>query len=78
MPIQTISAQIEGTHPMYADLPPVLTPKQLAEFIHTTENTLAQERFKGVGPAYTKCGARVRYLREDVIAYLQANRVATA
>jgi len=63
---------------MLDGMPPVMTPKQLAQIIHTTENTLAQERFKGIGPAYTKCGARVRYLREDVIAYLQANRVATS
>jgi len=78
MAIQTIGTQIEGTPPMLDGMPPVMTPKQLAQIIHTTENTLAQERFKGIGPAYTKCGARVRYLREDVIAYLQANRVATS
>lgn len=57
------------------ELPPVATPKQLADLIHSTQGSLAQDRYHGRGIPFVKIGKRVRYLRDDVLAYLQANRM---
>jgi hypothetical protein len=56
------------------DLPPLATPSQLAEILQTTVDSLAQDRYRRRGVPWTKVGGRVRYLREDVLAYLVANR----
>jgi hypothetical protein len=57
------------------ELPPVITPSVVAAFMHTTINSLAQDRYLGRGIPFVKFGKRVRYLRSDVLAYLAANRV---
>lgn len=56
----------------------ILTAKQLAELIQTSEASLAQDRWRGRGVPFIKFGGRVRYLRSDVLAYLAANRVGGA
>lgn len=57
------------------DLPEVATPKQLAEYFQTTESALAQDRYLGRGVPFIKVGnKRVRYLRSDVLAYLESQR----
>lgn len=53
----------------------VLTAKQVAQMVHTTEASLAQDRYRGVGLPYTKINRRVRYLKSDVMAYLVQHRV---
>lgn len=58
-----------------ATWPPVMTPKYLAAALEISEASLAQDRYRGRGVPFTKCGARVRYLREDVLKYLQGNRM---
>lgn len=60
------------------DLPAVITPKQLADFISTTTAALSQDRYLGKGIPFTRIGSRVRYLRSDVAAYLAANRVESS
>ncbi|AXO25809.1 helix-turn-helix domain-containing protein [Mycobacterium avium subsp. hominissuis] len=57
-------------------LPPVATARQLADFLGTTEASLAQDRYLRRGVPYTRVGRRIRYLREDVLKYLQANRIS--
>lgn len=57
------------------ELPEVAKPEQLATYIHTTTDALAQDRYRRRGIPYVKIGGRVRYLREDVLAYFSANRV---
>lgn len=52
----------------------VVKPKDLAEYIGTTEAALAQDRYLGRGLPYLKTGCRVRYSKVDVIAYLNAAR----
>ena len=48
-----------------------------------TEGTLAQWRFRGIGPAYTvvsgsgKGNGRILYLGSDVNSFLDARRVVT-
>lgn len=56
------------------DLPEVATSKQLAAYLQTTEASLAQERYLGRGVPFIKVGKRVRYLRGDVLAYLESQR----
>lgn len=55
------------------DLPALLTPSELAKFMRTTTNSLAQERYLGRGVPFIKNGRRVLYARADVLAYLEAN-----
>lgn len=62
--------------PNLSDLPKFLTTKQLAELLDLSAETLANERYLGVGIPYYKVGKRVRYSLDDVIAYLEANRVS--
>lgn len=58
------------------EMPPVMPPQFLAEFLQVSTEALAQDRFHGRGIPFVKIGAkRVRYLREDVLKYLQDNRM---
>ena len=57
------------------NLPEIATPKQVAEHLGTTVNSLAQDRYNKRGLPYTRFGGRIRYLRADVLDYLAANRV---
>ena len=55
--------------------PELATPVEVADFMHTTTATLAQERYQGRGIPYVKHGRRVLYRWDDVHAYLDANTV---
>ncbi|MFE9922279.1 helix-turn-helix transcriptional regulator [Streptomyces sp. NPDC005774] len=59
-----------------------LSPRQLAEELGVSTRTLANWRWSGVGPRYTKLGdgrtARVRYRRADVDAWLKARESGAA
>jgi len=59
------------------ELPEVMTPAEVAQFLRTTTASLAQDRYLGRGIPYTKFTKRVRYLRQDVFDYLAANRRRT-
>ncbi|WP_104183588.1 helix-turn-helix domain-containing protein [Mycobacterium avium] len=56
------------------ELPPLLTPPELAQVLRTTTNSLAQERYLGRGVPFIKNGRRILYARSDVLAYLEQNR----
>lgn len=58
--------------------PEVATPKQTAEFVSSTVQALAQDRYLNRGLPYVKFGGRIRYLRQDVLDYMAANRVTPA
>lgn len=60
-----------------SELPPIITPPELAPVIRTTVDSLAQDRYRNTGIPFVKVGRRVRYLRADVARYLMANRKAT-
>ena len=62
---------------MMSDLPKLLTAKELAEILGVSQETLAQNRYLGQGVPYIKVGVRIRYRLDDVIAYLEANRIGT-
>ncbi|GGY27578.1 helix-turn-helix transcriptional regulator [Streptomyces collinus] len=59
-----------------------LTPRDLAEELGVSTQTLANWRWTGVGPRYTKLGdgrtSPVRYRRADVDAWLQARENGAA
>lgn len=57
------------------DLPELATPKQIAELLSISESSLAQDRYLSQGIPFIRIGRRVRYQRDDVIAFLTANRV---
>ncbi len=60
---------------MPEDLPLVAKAEQVAVVVQTTVDALAQDRYRRRGIPYVKIGGRVRYLRDDVLGYLTANRI---
>ena len=54
-----------------------LTPLQAARIVGLSAKTLARYRVKGKGPVFAKLGGRVRYLREDVDAWVRSRRRAS-
>ncbi|WP_406266061.1 DNA-binding protein [Nocardia sp. NBC_00881] len=52
---------------------PLATPKEVAEFRRTTVAALAQERYRGTGPAFLSLGRRIFYTWESVDAWVDAN-----
>ena len=61
-----------------SELPKLLTSKELAEILGVSVDTLANERYLNVGVPYVKFGKRVRYRLDDVITYLDNQRVETS
>lgn len=57
-----------------SDLPAVMTADQLGQLLGISSASLAQDRYLGKGVPFVKLGKRVRYMREDVLSYLSANR----
>lgn len=59
-----------------------LTPRELADELGVSLQTLANWRWSGVGPRYTKLGdgrtSPVRYRRADVDAWLAARESGAA
>jgi hypothetical protein len=56
------------------ELPLLLTPPELAGFLRTTTNSLAQDRYLGRGVPFVRHGRKVLYARTDLAAYLEQNR----
>ncbi|WP_420239230.1 helix-turn-helix transcriptional regulator [Telmatobacter bradus] len=54
------------------ELPTTLTPKEVAQLLLISEESLANRRSQGRGPIYRKLGNRVLYFECDVIAYLNS------
>jgi hypothetical protein len=73
-PLADLVAEMEKRVPAHL-LPHVAKPEQVAAVVQTTVDALAQDRYRRRGIPWTKVAGRVRYLREDVLGYLAANRV---
>nr|WP_083185225.1 helix-turn-helix domain-containing protein [Mycobacterium malmoense] len=58
---------------MSNQLPPLATPAEVAEYLHTTRASLAQDRYRGTGPKFIKHGRRVLYGWSDVLEWLEGN-----
>ena len=52
-----------------------LTVKQTAELLGLSPRTLDRYRVSGHGPAYYKFGNRVRYRRNEVVAWAETQRM---
>lgn len=52
--------------------PDLMTPKEVAAMLRTTEGSLATRRNRGTGPKFLRAGRRILYSRADVVAWLQA------
>ena len=57
--------------------PALMKPAEAAEYLATTTATLAGWRFKGCGPAHVSVGKFVRYRRDDLDAFIEANTHST-
>ena len=60
------------------ELPAIATAAQVAAVLQTTPASLAQDRYRRRGVPWTKIGGRVRYLRADVLKFLEENRIGGA
>lgn len=56
----------------------LLTPKQVAEWLGVSPQSLADWRYQRTGPAFTRLGRMVRYERVACEAFIAAGRVDTA
>lgn len=84
--VEPVEPLVEEEHTVLplADAPDVMSPETLSRVLDDVKvATLAEWRTgKYVearrGPAFQKIGGLVRYLKPDVIAWLESHRVATA
>jgi hypothetical protein len=53
----------------------VLSDAEAHAFLRLRPGTLARWRMEGRGPAWSRLGRRVAYLRSDLLAFIAANRV---
>lgn len=56
----------------------ILTPQQAADYLIQSVNTLRQWRSQGRGPAYEKRGRNIRYRKQDLDTWRNANVIVTA
>jgi hypothetical protein len=53
----------------------VLSDAEAHAFLRLRPGTLPRWRMEGRGPAWSRMGRRIAYLRSDLLAFLAANRV---
>lgn len=58
---------------MSDQLPTLVTPAEVAEYLHTTTASLSQDRYWGTGSKLIKRGSRVLYRWSDVLEWLDRN-----
>jgi predicted DNA-binding transcriptional regulator AlpA len=54
--------------------PVYLDTRQAADLLGKSQAWLARERWAGSGPPFYKLGRHVRYLKSDLIAWVEAHR----
>ena len=54
----------------------LLTAREVADYLSISEESLAQDRFRGDGIPYVKIGTRVRYRLSALLRYLDENTAA--
>ncbi|BCI55705.1 hypothetical protein NIIDNTM18_49830 [Mycolicibacterium litorale] len=57
------------------ELPPLMTTAEVAAFIRASKQSLDQDRYLGRGLPYVRIGRKIRYRRDDVLKYLDANTI---
>ena len=59
------------------NLPEIMTPAQAAQFLCVSEDYLRDHRKRKSGPPYSQPASKiVRYMRPDLIAWLNRSRIA--
>jgi excisionase family DNA binding protein len=53
---------------------PFLSPEELAEYLGVPVATIYAWRYRNYGPPGWKCGRHVRFKREDVEAWVEAQK----
>jgi hypothetical protein len=61
--------------PSPSEMPGLATPAQLAKYLHTNTDSLAQMRYLGNGPKFVKVGRRVLYNWDDVLEWIAKNTI---
>ena len=54
------------------------TPQEVADYLRKPVKTLAEWRYRGIGPAYHRSGRDVRYAWSDVLDWVARQRRETA
>lgn len=54
-------------------LPALMTTAEVADFVRASKESLNQDRYLRRGMPYVRIGRKIRYRREDVLRYLEAN-----
>ena len=57
-------------------LPALMTTAEVADFIRASKQSLDQDRYLGRGLPYVRIGRKIRYRKEDVLEYLDANTIS--
>lgn len=52
----------------------LLMPEEVADLLRVDERTLANWRYRGIGPVFTKLGGLVRYAKPDLDAFVYQSR----
>lgn len=73
MPVKKDARTVARTQPPR----PLVTPKEVADYLRKPVKTLTEWRYRGIGPAYTRSGRDVRYDWTDVIAWVAQQRRET-
>jgi hypothetical protein len=55
----------------------LLTEVQAADLLKLSVRTLQAWRVRGIGPAYVRARRAIRYRRRDLVAWMDANTVAS-
>ncbi len=65
------------THTILYDPDALLGESETAQMLSVSTRTLQAWRLKGGGPVFVRCGRAVRYRRKDLVAWMDANVVAS-
>jgi excisionase family DNA binding protein len=60
---------------MSPDVTDLLNGTATSAYLGVPEGTLRQWRYLGIGPPYVRLGRHIRYRRDDLDAYISAQRV---
>jgi excisionase family DNA binding protein len=55
----------------------LLTTPEVADLLQVAEITLRKWRLSGAGPRFVRCGANIRYHRDDIDQWIAARTVAS-
>jgi len=54
-----------------------LTPREAAQYLHTSASTLAKLRVYGGGPVFCRIGRAIRYRQADLDAFMSGTRAGS-